>query len=895
MRWTARLRSLLRSLFRCRQAEADLDNELQYHLEQEIESNIRAGMSPDEAKFAAQRLTGSVSLFKEECRDARGGISIENFLRDLRYGLRVLLKDRVFFAMASVTLALGIGVATTLFSVVESQLWRSLPFPEAKRLVTVWERNLKQKWQQAPVSAPEFADYRQRARTFESLAAMQWSTRRNFVAQGLTERPEVAAISAGFFEILRVAPQVGRTFELASEQPGKQTEAIVSAELSRRAFGSPRAALRKTIKLDGTRYSITGVLPDHFRLEVLQTPEVFLPLEVSGAESRHSRDLVVIGRLRAGVTLRRALGDMEAVARGIAIEHPDTNANFSVSVSDLGDTFTSASAHSLLLLSFAFSVFVLLIACANVAGLQLMRSVVRQREFAVREALGASRATLVRQALAESAWIAFSGAALGILLATWSIHALRSLPLRDMLLRETELSLDLWSVAFAVAISIGATFLFGLAPRFSASKGNVEAALRDSGRGISSSIGTRRRIGFLAVAEVTLAFLSLFGAGLFVASNSELQHIPLGFNPHDVLTMQIPLSGAKYSDRMQLRKFYRGVIEQASAIAGVRELALSSSLPLTGGDDTTFVRAGYPRPAHGQEPSSLERIITPDYFHLLGIPIVQGRAFTGRDSEASPGVAIINVNFARHFFSGENPIGKQLLILRGTATAVPEGKVEIVGVAANARDVGLDEVPFDDLYFPFAQNQARQMYAITKTSAPLSVAPVLRRKFQHLDAEQFVANAKPLDSYVNEAMQSPRFNLLLISIFAVLALILTAVALYGTLSFAAAQRTREIGVRIALGAQRNGVLGLMLRHVLRLTIAGSICGLAIALVLGTMFGSALYMVPHEHEGILYGVGIHDPLSVACAAAVLLLFAVMAGLVPALRATRIDPARVLREQ
>ncbi len=687
-------------------------------------------------------------------------------------------------------------------------------------------------------------------------------------------------------------PQAGRTFDAADEQPGKQTETILSSDLARRAFGSPEAAIGKTIKLDGEAFSVTGVLPDEFRAEVLGTPDVYVPLEVSYSKSREVRDVQVIGRRRPGVTMGLASSDMEAVARTIAAEHPETDANFSAMVFKLGDLMNPAN-RTLLLLSFAFSVFVLLIACANVAGLQLMRSVVRQREFAVREALGGSRLTLIRQAIAESAWIALVGAGFGVLLAMWSIHAIRSLPLTNLLERESELSLDGWSLAFAVVVSAGATFLFGLTPRLSASAINLEAALRDSGRSASSGTGSRFRIEFLAAAQVALAFISLFGAGLFVVSNWDMQHIPLGFRPDALWTMQISLSGARYSNESQIRTFYERVAAEAATTAGIREFVLSNSIPLMGAADVKFIRTDRARPAHGQEPFALEHDVTPDYFHTLQIPLLRGRGFSDRDSQASPRVAIVNENFVRHHFPSENPIGKRLFLLSDEDAIAREGIVEIVGVAGYARDVGLDEVPFDDLYLPFAQAAPRGIYVTFKSSAPASVAPVLRRKFQQLDAEQFVSDPKPLESYATDAMRGARLNLWLIAIFGSLALILTAVALYGTVSFAVAQRTREIGIRIALGAQQSGIVRLTLSRVIRLSVAGATCGFCAAFVIGSLLGSALYMVPHEHEGVLYQVSLHDPLSFACAALIVLACAILAGLAPAIRAARIDPHATLR--
>lgn len=773
-------------------------------------------------------------------------------------------------------------------------MWRPLPFPQPERLVAIWAHNLEQTWRHTVVSAPDFADWRQRAHAFDRLAAREGSNQRNLSVNGFTDRPRVTAVSAGFFETLGVSPAAGHTFNRANEHAGRLNEAILSDALSRRAFGSPQAALGKTVRLDGAAYTVIGILPAHFRLEVLRTPDVFVPLDLASKQRRDDRELAVIGRLRDGVNLKSAQVDMEAVTRQLAAEHPDTNASWSATVENLRTSFTVYARNSLLLY-FAFSVFVLIVACANVATLQLIRSVVRQREFAIREALGAGRPALIRQALAESGWIALVGGASGILLAVWGMHALQLLPLEEMLPRQTAMSLDKWSVTFAVVVSMISTFLFGLAPGFSASSASLESAVRDSGKSMLGSLGMRRRIGLLAGAQVMLAFLSLFGAGLFVATDRALHGVPLGFHARNIFAMLIPLSGVKYSRTAGVRAFYRAVIEQAGATGGVRECALASDLPLRGALEVNFVRADRPRPLPGQEPNSLDRIVTPGYFHLLGIPVLQGRAFTEHDSESARRVAMVNQNLAHHFFPGEKAVGKQLLILTGGDAAVPAGNVEIVGVASNTKEVGLNEVDFDDIYFPFAQNPSRVMFAIIKSNAPAPVAPVLRKKFQDLDGNEFVSEARSMDSYVREALQGDRFRLTLIGTFAAIALLLTAIALYGAVSFTVAQRTREFGLRIALGSPSTGVLRLTLRHVLRLAITGSACGVMVALVTGEIFGRAFYLVPHEHVGMLYGVGIRDPVSLACAAALVLVCAILAGLLPAIRATRTDPCEALRYQ
>ena len=889
-----KLKLRFRSLFNRTEVEEDLEAELQDYFEREVEKQIAAGVLPEQARKQAILELHGKELIKEECRDTRGTALLEDTLRDLRYGLRVLLKNRGFFVTAVLTIALGIATSTTLFSVVESQLWRPLPFPEPEKLVVVWERNLKQAWQQTSVSIADFKDWRQRARTFEKMAALQWPSRRRFIADRRTERPRVAAISSGFFETLGVLPEFGRAFQARNEEPGNQTEAILTSAFARRAFGSEQNALAKRIQLDDQQYAVAGVMPPDFRLDVLQTPDVFVPLLVSSGQQRDKRELVVLGRLRSGVTHAQALADLESIARTLAAEYPDTNANFSVLVENPRESFTSASGRIWLLLLLTFSLFVLVIAGFNVATLQLMRSVVRSREVALRAALGASRIAMVRQAIAESGWLVSIGAVFGVALAPSALQALRAAGFMNMVDRETDLSIDLWSVTFVVITCALATVFFGLAPELFGARMDLETALRDSGRSASASPKIRRRLAIFSVAEVTLAFLSLFGTALFAGSYRHLEQIRLGFNPEHISVMQISLSGTRYTEPPTVAAFYRQVADQASTIPGVQQAELASSLPLTGGGiDVNFARADRPRPPHGQEAFSIAHSVTVGYFQLLGIPILKGRSLSASDTASSQRVAVINQNLANHFFAGENPVGKQLLLLAGDQPSIPEGKVEIVGIAANTRDIGLDEIPFDDIYLPASQVFPRTMYVVAKTQAFSSVAPVLRQEMQALDPEQFVAELKPLESYVSEQMHLPGFNLSLVSVFAGLSLLLTVVALFGTLSFSVVQQTHDIGVRIAIGARPLDVLKMISWQTFCLVLLGSTIGLAFSLVLGSLSGNRLFLVPHQHAGILYGVSTHDPLSFAFAAVMLVLFASVAALFPLIRAMRVDPNIALR--
>jgi predicted permease len=888
-----RLRYLARNLLRKGRVEQELALELQSYLSLLIDQNLQSGMTAEDARRAALLQMEGLEAVKERVRDVRGGALLESIGRDLRYGLRVLIKTPAFFATAVGILALGIGIATTVFCVAEAQLWRPLPFSAPDRLVFLSERNLKRTWLQIPAAVANFADWRQNAHSFESLAAIRWPEEHNFSIPGFAARPRVGLVSANFLKTFRIEPEAGRAFRPSEEQPGNNHEAILSDGMARQAFGSAREAVGKTVKLDGDPYTVVGVLRNSFKLEVIRTPDVFTPLDVVGNTDREDRVLAVIGRLTSGVSDDQAQTEMKLIASRLAAGYP-ADANWSVRVENLRTAFTRFY-RAPLFLYLGFSFFVLFIACANIAGLQLVRFAGRRREFAIREALGAGRVILFRQTLIESAWIALGGAFLGSLLAIWGVRGIQALPIAGSLPRDSEISLDCWALLFAVSASIAATLLFGLIPARSSSQRNIEANLRDSQRAVSGSAAAQRRIHWLVGAQVALAFVSVFGAGLFLRTHWALRQISLGFDSQDLLTVHISLSGKLYSDKAKRAAFFARVSNEAERIASVRESGLATGLPLSGAADVNFTRAHGRVPSQDENVNSLDRIVTPGYFRLMSIPLLRGRDFTSRDSALSPRVAIVNRNFARHVFGEEDPIGKELTIRPGGDDAVPIGQVQIIGVAANTKEVGLNEVDFNDIYLPFAQNVPHSAFVLLKTGAMTAAAPVLRRRLQKLDPEEFVAPPRSMDSYVTEAFHEDRGELMLAGILAGLAIALALLGVYGAISFAVVQRAREFGLRIALGAAPAEMLRLTLIRTCRLAVSGMACGIAAALILGELLRKALYLAPHEHEGMLYGISIYDPLSLSFSAALILLLAFLTGVVPAVRASSVDPCNALRHE
>jgi putative ABC transport system permease protein len=806
------------------------------------------------------------------------------------HGFRALAKTPGYFGLALAALALGVAACTVLFSVTESVLWRPLPFADSERLALLSSRNLKAVSEGVAVSRADFRDWRARAHSFNALAAMSYDESHNLSAARFGERIHAKAASANLFETLGVSPALGRVFQPEEERAASRVAVLTDAYWRSRFEASP-TALGITVKLDGEAYTIVGVLPAEFRLEFVDDPDLFLPLDLSSADSNRQRsELAVIGRLAPGIGFAAAAVEMQALARQLGAESPRADGNWTINVENLRVAETKFGSR-VLLLFFGFAALVLLIACANVAALQLVRYTGRQREIAVRIALGANRFALLREALAESAWIAIPGAIAGSLLAAWGVEGLRKLMPAGEFARASQIRMDPVALAFVLAISCAAMLLFALAPSFTAPNLDLNEALRGASKSIGANPRTRRRMDGLIAAEIALSFLLLFAAGLFAASHQSLLNVPLGFNPHDVLALRIAPGGARRMTPAESRAYYRQALENAASVPGVREAALSGALPLDFDSSVLFTAGGQPA-----NQDSLARVVSPGFFRLLAIPLLQGRAFTKGDSETAPRVAIVNQNFARKVFGAESPVGKSITLEPGGSPSIPPGPVQIVGLAANIKELGLDEVVFKDIYLPFAQNPSRSMYLIAKTGVdPETLIPALRSQVRAADSEASIYDAAGMETRLRNGLQGNRFRLFLVSVFAALAVLLAAAGVYGAIAFSVAQRTREFGLRMALGAPPNGILRLGVMRAVRLAGAGAACGFVAAMALGAVLKDALYLAPGKHSGLLFGVAIHDPKSFLGAGLIVLALAVLAALAPAVRAARIDPAIALRQE
>jgi predicted permease len=776
-----------------------------------------------------------------------------------------------------------------MFCVTESVLWRPLPFPHAERLVLITSRNRKSASEGQAVSRADFRDWRSRARSFSALAATNYGAAHNIAAAGFGERIHSASITANFFQMLGATPPVGHRFTEEDERSGAKALVLTDVYWRSRFDASPEV-LGKVVKLDGEPHVIIGVLPANFHVQFAADPDLYLPLDLANAKPSRSRgDLGVIGMLSPGVSSAEALAEMQGVARQSAAANPGIDGDWTINVENLRTAFTKFQRGPLLLF-FGFASLALMVACANVAALQLAHYAGRRHESALRIALGANRRDLLREAMAQSAWIAVPGAAAGALLAVWGLEALRKFMPPDEFVRGGQIRMDHWTLAFVLGISGMTMFLFALVPLLSAGKFDLNAALRDSSKASTMGAGTLFRLESFVAAEVALSFLLLFAAGLFVRSNASLLQVPLGFDPAHVAAMRLSPGGSQRLSPAESLAYFRRVLDTASALPGIRQIAVSGGLPLAFDSGVTFRAQN--RPA---AENSLARIVSPGYFSVMSIHLLTGRAFTSRDSETGERVAIVNQRLAARIFGAENPVGKTISLQEVGSPSIAEGEVRIVGVAANTKELGLNEVEFNDIYLPFAQNPVRSMYLAVKTQGDADGAiPVLRRELRAFDNEISISDAAALDDRLRDGFQGNRFRLFLVSVFAALAAVLAAVGIHGAIAFAVARRVREFGLRMALGASPSGIIRLAMLRAAALAGIGGACGLAAAFVLGSALRETLYLAPGKHSGILFGVGVHDPASLAAAAFATFGFVSLAALLPAMRAARIDPAIALRQ-
>ncbi|MGE0453429.1 MAG: ABC transporter permease [Vicinamibacteria bacterium] len=794
-------------------------------------------------------------------------------LRDSRYALRQLARTPAFTAVAILTVAVGIGATSAMFSVVNGVLLRPLPYPEPDGLVRVHE--VVPQYGRFSVAPGTFLDWRQQSTVFESLAAYTGSSV-TFTGGDGPERLPTAAVSAELFDVLRVRPALGRAFTKEEDAPGADCVVVLSHGTWQRRFGSDPSVLGRSLTLSGQPCTIVGVMPAGFYFPS-RDAELWSPLALDPAKaSRGAHYLGVVARTRAGVSVRQAEAEMKTVAERLAREFPDTNAGESAAVVPLHEQVVGRIRPALLTL-FAAVGFVISIACANVANLLLVRASVRERELAIRAALGASRRRLVTQMLAESVLLAVAGGTLGVLLAYLAVPAIQTLS-AGSIPRVEDVAIDARVMAFAALASLLTGVVFGLAPAWQASRAAFGEALKEGSRG-SAAAGGRARSALL-VGEMALSMVLLVGATLLLRSFDRLTSVNPGFDAERVLAFQVSLPQATYAKEHDRIRFFDELLQRLEVLPQVRAAGMVQTLPMRGGYVLSFAIQGRPPAKQGEEPSARHRSVSPGYFEALGIPLLRGRGFDERDVAGAPMVAVVDQAFADRHFPNQDPIGLGLDIGNGT-----EGFYAIVGVVANVRHDGLDADPAPTMYVPFQQDVFSSMWMVVRTDGePTQLAGAARLAVREIDGGLPASRMGPLADAVSDSVAPRRFSMLLLGLFALIALFLAAVGLYGVVAYAVSQRTREIGVRMAIGAQAGDVRRLILGGGMRLALLGVALGTAAALALARLLAS-----------LLYEVTPFDPASYAATALVLLAVAALACSLPARRAMRLDPLAALREE
>ncbi len=852
--------------------------ELQGYLEIETAENIARGMPPKEAREAAHRKLGNPARIREEIFRMNSLGFLETLWQDVHYGARMLRKNPGFTAIAVLTLALGIGANTAIFSVVNAVLLRPLPYQDADRLIALQENSPRV----GPVSVsyPNFLDWRQQSHAFSQMAAVH---NLGFNLSGVTqpENIEGLAVSPNFLSLLGVRPFLGRDFLPEEETAGTAPVVLLSYQLWQSHMGADSNVMGRSITLDGRSFTIIGVLPATFRAP--EKSDVIAPIGVWAKDmmERGGRgDMNVVGRLAPGVTLTQARVEMETIAARLAKEYPEANQGAGVAMMSMRDVFVGDTRPAVLVL-FAAVVLVLLIACVNVANLFLVRGAARAKEIAVRRAFGASRGRVVRQMLTESFLLSLLGGALGIVLGVWGVRGLGHLIPPDSF-QGLEVRMDQSVLLFTGAIVVLVSVAFGLFPAFQATRPDVQETLKEGGRSATAGTGQHRLRSALAIAETAIALVLLVGAGLMMKSLYRLLQVNPGFRPARVLQMEMNLRSAQYSTPEAMKNFWQQVLDRTRALPGVESVALGTNVPLSfnhGRSDITI--EGQPQPAPGEYAHPDFHIVSPGYIETLTVPILRGRSFVEADNESGLPVALINAALARRYWPNEDPVGKR--ILQGHRSSGANPWITIVGLVGDTKLYGLANPSRFEVYLPFRQRPQDDMSLLVRSTAdPASLTAAIRQAVAAIDKDQPVFGIATMQELVDESVGTRRLTLILLGLFSSLALILAAIGIYGVVSYSVALRTHEIGIRMALGAQPKDVLRLVLGQGARLAFWGAAIGLVAALGFTRLLSS-----------LLYSVSASDPLTFAVVAVLLVLIALAASYIPARRALRVDPMVALR--
>ena len=872
--------------------EQELAEELEGHLEMAARDREGRGAAPEQAEREARREFGNVGMIREVTREMWGWSSLERLGQDLRFGARMFAKSPGFAAVAILTMALGIGANTAIFSIVNGVLFDPLPYPHPEQLVTLSES--KPNFATGSISLPNFLDWQEDNRTFSSMAISRGYSF-HMTGRGDGEELQARFITSDFFKVLGINALLGRTFLPGEDRVGAAPIALLSEGLWRQKFGGSREAIGQSIVLDGSGYTIVGVIPASFQLtRWAADTSVYVPAGQWDNPILMRRDAGLgfhgFGRLKPGVTIEQARADLARVSENLAATYPDSNKGIGATIFPLKQDLVRG-VRSLLLVLFGAVGFVLLIACVNVANLMLARASARAREFAVRTALGASRMRLLRQLLTESVLLSIAGGGLGLLLAAWGTRAaLQRLP--PGLPRAGEIGMDWRVLLFTIAVALGCGIFFGIAPALKGTRVSVHEALKEGGRGGSGS--RHRAQGMFVVAELALALVLLISAGLMIRSLQALWNVNPGFASHNVLTFGVAMPPSmKTANAEAVRAELRTIARQVKAVPGVQAESLSwGALPIASDDEDLFWIEGQPKPTSDDEMKwALSYVVEEDYLRLMNIPLLRGRFFTAHDNETAPHVVVVDDVFAKQYFGNEDPIGHSIVLKQKGGAAA-----EIVGVVGHVKQWGLDsddkETLRAELYLPYMQLPDPAIglawngtgMLVRYDPATPAIADSIRDAIHGVSNECVIAHIQTMDGIISDSLNGKRFSMILLGVFAAVALGLAAIGIYGVVSYLAGERTQEIGVRVALGATRLDVLRMILRDGMKMALLGVGIGLVAAVGLTRLMAS-----------LLYGVSATDPLTFAAVALLLTLVALAACFLPARRAMSVDPIHALRHE
>jgi len=873
----------------------DLAAELEYHRAQTQAALEAGGYTPADAAAASRRKMGNVALAREDARGVWIAPLFDALRRDVAYGVRGLRREPAFALVAIVTLTLGIATTTTVFSVADSELWKPLPFPAPDRLVMIFSRSPGTHGMYEYVSGADVRDWRSMARGFEQIGAAGRTSRR-VLQLDTTESVSVMPVTSNLFSTLGWPVVAGRLLE-AGDEPGGAV-GLLGERGWERLFGADPAAVGRTVTVDNQPITIVGVVKavDGMGFNF----DVFVVIDPQSAEfrDRTARNTTnIVGRLRSGVEAAAAGADLQAVASQIAREYPEEPPDNTIVVRTLASYLGPYNTRPMYFFLGASTV-VLLLSCVNVANLLLARALARRREFAIRGALGGGLGALVRQLIVEGAVLAAPACAAGVLLTSWALALLRTRFPAEYVDRGTQIPLDGRVALFAIAVTAATAILFGFVPVLFARRVNLNVTLGDGGRTAGRGRSHARIREALLATQIALTLMLLAGAGLFLRSYVILTHVPLGFETDRRVVVNLVVSGQRYATDTQIRSYGADALARIRAVPGVAEAAIASSGPLESGPLIRFVVPDRPAPTPGDEPRGLLRTVAPEYFRTLGVPILRGRGFQAADAAGAPRVALVNETLARTIFPGEDPVGRTIELRPRTRAlwADRPGRLTIVGVIANIKQVDVYEIDFNEISLPFAQMPSPSMTVIVRGDLDARLlVPGVRAAAAGADPSMPVRRVVPLGEMVSTSLAGARFNLLLIASFASVALLMACVGVYGSMSRAVGERRREFGVRIALGASRRAIVSAAMSRAVRTAAFGGAAGVFGVFVIARLLGNALYLVPGKHGGLLYGVGMTDPLAVGFASGLLLAVAILAAAVPARQAARVDPLITLRAE